>query len=428
MPPTWFLLRLVCACRCVTIGTSSLEKVIFVLTRKLFHSDAFQTNFSATVLSCLESADGWEIILDQTCFYAEAGGQPSDSGVLGGLRLSAVREEDDGTVIHTVPGPLQGEIEGEIDWVRRLDHMEQHTGQHLLSGAFERLLDAETLSWHLGSSSCTVDLSLDSLTQEQANQVELECNRMIRSGVDIITHRVDQAGLMKLPLRKPPKVTENIRVVEIGGYDWSACAGTHVNKISELGLLKIKSWERNKKSIRVEFLVGGRALADYMEMDQITRELCRSLSIGLLELPRFADRAQEDISNLRKQVRTLQERLLEIEAAELVAGAKRIAQARVVRQVFGGRPVDEIKLLAAKVSAHPGTVALFGTRGAIPQLVFHRSVDLRLDLGGVIKHCLPMIGGRGGGSPIQAQGGGSRPDGLEPALDLAAQKIAELLR
>jgi len=397
-----------------------------VPTRKLFHRDAYETSFSANVLSCVQADEGWEIVLDQTCFYADAGGQPSDTGVLGGLRLRAVREVD-GTVIHLSPGPLRGEVRGEIDWTHRLDHMEQHTGQHLLSGAFERLLDAETLSWHLGSDTCTVDLSIESLNQEQVNQIELECNRVIRSGVAVITHLVDQAGLANFPIRKPPKVTEDIRVVEIGDYDWSACAGTHVSTIPELGLLKIKSWERYKKSTRVEFLVGRRALTDYMAMDQITRELCRSLSIGLLELPLFAERAQEDISSLRKQVRTLQERLLEIEAAELMVGAKRIGQARVVRQIFGGRSLDEIKLLAAKVAAHSGTVALFGTKGAIPQLVFHRSVDLRLDLGGVIKHVLPMIGGRGGGSPIQAQGGGSRPDGLEPALELAAQKIAELL-
>jgi alanyl-tRNA synthetase len=173
--------------------------------------------------------------------------------------------------------------------------------------------------------------------------------------------------------------------------------------------------------------VGSRALRDYMHLDRITRDLCRSLSLGLVDLPRHVERAQEDISGLRKQVRTLQERTVEIEAAELLLGARRVAGARVVRILFGGRSLEEVKLLAAKVAANPHAIAVFGTKGAIPQIVLHRSVDLRIDLGGIIRQVLPLIDGKGGGSPVQAQGGGSRPDALEHALDQAVLKIADAL-
>lgn len=369
------------------------------------------------------------MVLDQTCFYATSGGQPNDLGTLGGCAVLDVQEEEGtGRITHFVDGPLQGEVQGEIDWVRRLDHTEQHSGQHLLSGVFEHLFDAETCSWHLGAESCTVDLAVEALTVEQVEQVELECNRIIRSALPIVTHLADQESIHRYPLRKPPTVTENIRVVEIQGYDWSACAGTHVQHTGELGLLKIKSWEKNKKYTRVEFLVGSRALQDYMRLDRATRELCRSLSIGVPSLPQYVARTQEELASLRRQVKALQEQLLEIEAQELLAQSHRVSGASLVRTVFGGRSVEELKLLAAKVAAHPGSVAIFGTRGAIPQIVLYRSVDLRLDMGGIIRQVLPLIAGKGGGSPVQAQGAGSRPEGLEQALDQVVLRVAEALR
>jgi len=399
-----------------------------VSTTKLFHQDAYQTQFTARVQSCRSAGDRWEVVLDQTCFYATSGGQPNDAGTLGDCRVIDVLEDEaTGTILHVVDGPLDGEVAGQVDWARRLDQMEQHTGQHLLSGAFEQLYEAETVSWHLGAESCTVDLTMEGLTPEQAERVELECNRIIRAGLPVFTHVVDQAGLASLPLRKPPAVTENIRVVEVQGYDWSACAGTHVRSTGELGLLKIKSWEKNKKFTRVEFLVGARALRDYLELDRLTRNLCRSLSMAVRDLPTYVERSQEESSGLRKQVKVLQEKLLENEAAELVVGAKKVGAVRLVRLVLGGRSLDEVKLLANKVVAHPGTVAVIGTKGAIPQIVLARSVDLRLDMGGIIRQVLPLIEGRGGGSPVQAQGAGSKPEALEHALDDACNRIAEML-
>lgn len=387
-------------------------------TIKLFQQYPYLRQFEAEVLSCQPVDGQFDVVLDQTCFYAEAGGQPADTGVLGGQAVLDVQEDADGTIRHRVGAPLSGRVAGEIDWGRRLDHMEQHTGQHLLSGAFERLLDAETLSWHLGAERCTVDLEIADLTQEQVEAIEAEVNRVIRARLPVIYHMAEtQADLAGYPLRKPPKVTERIRIVEIQGYDWSACAGTHVTNVGELGLLKIKSTEKYKKNMRVEFLVGGRAFRDYQALDRVTRDAARALSVGQLDLGGWTGRAQEEISGLRKQVKMMQERLLELEAADLVARAHQQSGVRVVAEIWAGRPADEVRLLAAKVASQGGAVAVFGTRGAMPNLILYRSTDVRADMGALLKEALPLIGGKGGGSPIQASGGGSRPEGMEAAME-----------
>jgi alanyl-tRNA synthetase len=389
-----------------------------VATVKLFQQDAYQTRFEAEVLACQPVDGQFDVVLNQTCFYAEAGGQPADTGRLAGQMVVDVQEDADGTIHHRVGAPLSGRVEGEIDWAPRLDHMEQHTGQHLLSGAFERLYDAATLSWHLGAERCTVDLEMTDLTAVQVEAIEAEVNRVIRSGLPVLYHLAEtQADLAAYPLRKPPKVTEQIRIVEIQGYDWSACAGTHVSSMGELGFMKIKSWEKHKKGVRVDFVVGGRALADYQALDRVTREAARGLSIGQLELAGWTGRAQEEISGLRKQVKLMQEKLLELEAAELVASAHQQNGVRIVAEIWAGRPVDEVRLLAVKIAQQGSALAVFGTRGAIPNLILYRSVDVRVDVGTLLKEALPLIGGKGGGSPVQAQGGGSHPEGLESAME-----------
>ena len=395
---------------------------------KLFQADAYRTEFEGRVVSCTPFGDAWAVVLNQTCFYPASGGQPSDGGTLGGAPVVDVRAEEDGTIVHVVGAPLTGTVAGRVDWNRRLDHMEQHTGQHLLSAAFVHLFQAETVSWHLGVEASTVDIAMDSLSAEQVEELELTCNRLIRSGLPVHVHLCQPDEALKLPLRKPPSVSGPIRVVEIEGYDWSPCGGTHLKSIGELGLLKIKAWERYKRTMRVTFLAGQRALHDYLALDRMTRDLGRRLSIGPHDLPRWADRTQEELNSLRKRVRTQQEQLLAVEAEQLLADARRIGPARVVRHIFGGRPADELRLLAAKVAAAPGCVAVFGTRGAVPQLILHRATDVRVDVGQILSEVLPIIDGKGGGSPIQAQGGGSRPERLEEALDAAVSRIAAALR
>ncbi len=400
-------------------------------TTKLYLKDAYLFDFTARVLECRAAGDHYIAALDRTAFYATAGGQPHDAGSLGGRRVVNVTEdEESGTVLHTVDGPVEDVVvTGQIDQVRRLDHMEQHTGQHLLSQCFFHLLAAETVSFHLGTDITTIDLSIPTLSQDQIDAAEDLAGRLIREDRRVQVHWARDAAdaQRRFRLRKPPAVDRQVRIVEINGFDWSACGGTHVARTGRLAMVKVKACEKHKKGVRVHFLAGGRAVRDYQFLDALTRNMAQNLTLGVADLPLAIGRLRDEGQRLRRQLKEASDRLLEAEAQELIAAARPVGGARIVKLVFGGRQLDDIKALAAKVTALPKAVALFGTRGALPQLVFARSVDLRLDMGAILKQVLPAIDGRGGGSPTAAQGAGNRGDGVQTALDMAAAKVAEAL-
>jgi alanyl-tRNA synthetase len=398
-------------------------------TIKLYHRDAELLAFTAQVQSCTPVEGGYAVTLDQTAFYATAGGQPHDTGRLGDARVLNVEEDETGTITHLVTAPLAGQVTGYVDPDRRWDHTQQHSGQHLLSQAFVEVLDAETVSFHLGEESSTIDLEIENLTPEQVAEVERRANQVVQENRPVHIHWANTlAEVERFPLRRPPKVAENIRIVEIAGFDWSACGGTHVAATGQLGLVKVKGWERHKKGVRVTYLAGLRAVADYQALDQMVREVCRGLSIGVRALPDWVDRTHGELSALRKQLKQARDALLEREAAELVSGARRVGSVRVVQMQFSGRGVEELRGLAIKIAAQPQTVALLGLKSAVPQLVFARSADVRhLDMGAVLREVLPLIGGKGGGSPVQAQGAGTKSEGVALALEAAGKQVSQFL-
>lgn len=397
-------------------------------TVKLYHEDAGLDRFGARVLTCRPAGDAWEVILDRTAFYPAAGGQPHDTGTLNGRTVLAVGlDEETDVIVHRVDGPLADTVIGQVDRHRRLDHSEQHTGQHLLSRAFVAVLGAETVSFHLGKDSSTIDLDVPGLAAEQVTQVETRANDVVRENRPVRIHwAADAEAAQRLyPIRRAPEVAGRVRVVEIDGFDWSACGGTHVASTGCLGPVKVKGWERYKNGVRVYFLAGRRALADYQFLDGMVRDLARELSLAPGDLPGQIQRYRDDAARLRKQLKDAREQLLGVEAGTLVADARSIGGTRIVRHVFAGRPFDEVKMLAAQVATRPRSVALFGTRGALPQLAFARSPDLRLDMGAVLRQVLPAIEGKGGGSPSAAQGAGKNAAGVNTALDLALALVAE---
>lgn len=401
-------------------------------TLRLFHDDAYCWRFTAQVLSCRPAAGGWDVVLDRTAFYATAGGQPHDTGSLDRQRVSeATVIEETGEIVHRVDGPVAGTVVGAIDAGRRLDHMEQHTGQHILSQACARVLGWETASFHLGEACSTIDLAPQDAdpARDALAQAEDFANQIIRENRPVRIHYAEGAAeLARFPLRKPPTVTGPVRIVEISGFDWSACGGTHLSSTGQAGLIRIKSWERHKKGLRVTFLCGGRALADYRAVDSMVQDLCQSLSIPWSELPVAVQRLRDEAGRLRRTLGLAQDKLTDAEARALLETVRPTAGGvRVLRMAIGGRPLDEVQALAARVAAQGKAVALFGTRSALPQLVFARSTDLRLDMAGILRAALPAIGGRGGGAPHLAQGGGTHPEGLATALDIAYGQVMRLL-
>lgn len=401
-------------------------------TERLFHQDAYQTAFTGHVRDQVQRQGRWAVELDQTAFYATAGGQPHDTGRLGGFPVVDVTEEDD-RILHWLsaageqaPFAAGAEVRGEIDWPRRLDHMQQHSGQHILSGAFWRLLQAETISFHMGQESSTIDLDAADLTAQDVARATHLANQVLWENRPIRVHWADTAEeASRLPLRKPPKVLTGVRVVEVDGFDFSACGGTHPRSAGEVGVIVARRWERYKGGTRVEFLCGGRALRDYEQQNAVGWELNRLLSVAVPELPQAVVRLQEQAAEARRQWEKARSVLLEHEAESLWSQGDLLAgEGRLVVLNLGDRPVEDAKALAGSLCRHPLTVALLGTvSGGRAQLLFQRSSDLSFDLNQLLRSVLPLLDGRGGGQPAAAQGGGPKAAALDDALRAAADAL-----
>jgi alanyl-tRNA synthetase len=396
---------------------------------RLYYADAYLREFDARVIERLTWNSRPAVILESTAFYPTTGGQPHDTGTLNGVDvIDVVERESDGAVVHVLAGELQGDtVHGEIGWARRFDHIQQHTGQHILSQAFTVALAADTVSFHLGAEVSTVDLNRVSLSEDQLDKAEALANEVVFSDRSVRARFVDREELATLPLRQPPQVAGPVRIVEVAGFDWSPCGGTHCRRTGEVGLIKIVRAERRGAETRVHFLCGERALADYRRKNRLVLDLAARFSVGDWELTDAVERLSEEARANRKQVRAFQEQLLDYEAAALVAGAEKLGGARVVRRAYTDRTVDEIRHLAQRLTAEPGVIALLGqgSVGGKAQLVFARSADLPHDMNVLLRTACRAVGGGGGGRPNFAQGGG--PDGarVEEALAAAWEQISK---
>jgi len=337
------------------------------MVRKLYHESPYTRIFSGKVVKQFKRPDGkWEVVLDQTAFYPTSGGQPCDLGTLGGKAVLDVVESE-GEIIHILAGPLPlGEpVEGRIDWERRVDHMQQHCGQHILSQAFLRIMQAETVSFHLSENSVTIDLDCDDLTWDQAREVERLANDVVMGSLPVTIHEFDDLSDLNLPVRKISKVAKNIRVVEIDKFDYSPCGGTHPASTGEIGLIKILKWERQKGNVRVHFACGRRALADYQEKTEIINKLTSRLSVGMEDFVETIDAWDQELKKARKDLFLLTTQLLEYEARNLAAAMEH----NVVVAKFQGRPVQELRVLLNQVlKICPEGVVILGVN--IPSHLF----------------------------------------------------------
>jgi alanyl-tRNA synthetase len=361
------------------------------------------------------------LILDRTCFYPTSGGQPHDQGTLGDLPVSDVFErEDDGAVVHVVDGEVEGEtVHGQIDWERRFDHMQQHTGQHILSQAFLQLLDAETVGFHLGAEVSTIDVDKAPLEAAPLEEVEKLANTVVLTDRSVRTYFVDQDRMGDLALRKQPMVTGPIRIVEVEGFDLSPCGGTHVKAAGEVGPIVITKSERRGSETRVEFLCGGRALDDYRRQRRIVSQLANQFSVGDWEVVEAVNRLAEEAKRRRKELNALKDQLLDYEAARLWAEAEERGGLRIVRAVISEGDGGTLRGLAQRLAKREACVALLGLKGDKTLLAFARSADLPYDMRALLKEACQIVGGGGGGRPDMAQGGGPAGDRLEEALEFA---------
>jgi alanyl-tRNA synthetase len=390
------------------------------MTERLYYTDAYTTAFTATVVDLARDDAGDRIYLDRTLFYPTSGGQPHDLGVLGGRSIVDVVDED-ARIAHVVAGTSQltvGQpITGTIDWARRHDHMQQHTGQHLLSSVFEDLFGHTTVSVHFGDASATLDLDVDILSADRAARAERRANELVMAGHRIHVHFEDAATAAGL--RKPSDRAGEIRVVEITGVDRSACGGTHVRSTAEIGPITIRRVEKSKKQVRVEFLCGWRALARARADFDALQKMAAQLTCAVDELPTLVASTTEAAKSADSERRKLVERVAVYQLREMRARATARTDG-VVRIHDITASLDELRARAQAASMEPKTV-YGGCAGTPPTVVFAASEDSGVNAGARLKQELSAVGGRGGGSPRVAQGS-------VPNQEAAMQVVSRLMQ
>jgi alanyl-tRNA synthetase len=393
------------------------------MTDRLYYRDPYLRTFDATVEKVEPRGDRWSVALDRTAFYPSTGGQPFDTGTLGGVRVVDVVDEDDGTISHLVdatsdhnltPGAV---VHGEIDWARRFDHMQQHTGQHVLSAAILSVCRARTVSFHLGAAVSTIDLERE-LSPAELAAAETEANRVVWEDRPVTIRFVSSEEAAALPLRKEPARGGTLRLIEVEGFDLSACGGTHVARSGAIGIIAVASWERFKGGQRIEFLCGGRALGRWRSFRDTIASGVRLLSVLPEEIPATVERMQGDAREQKRAAAAVQTELAKFRARELADAAESIdGTAAVLRAVDAD--ANGLKALATAVAAasHSVVVLVSTTRPAL--VVAARSSDAAVSAQQIIARLTGKFGGRGGGKPELAQAGG---------LDASAEEILTAVR
>jgi alanyl-tRNA synthetase len=376
------------------------------MTTRLYYTDSMLRSFDATIVSCDRRADRVEVVLDRTAFYPTSGGQPFDTGTLALARVVEVVDREDGEIAHVVSTalPIGERVTGDIDWPRRFDHMQQHTGQHILSAAFDRLFGVQTISFHLGRETSTIDLAREVSTVEVA-EAEEAASRVVWEDRPVNVRFATADEALHLPLRKESVRSGELRLVDVSGFDLSACGGTHVPRTGMIGLIAISGWERFKGGSRIAFVCGGRALRGHARLRDLTAAAARLMSAAPADLPSAIERLQAETKAASKAVSRLEDEVMAYRAAALHTQAQTINGLRVVLTVLPGADADALKRLAAAIVNAPGFVAILVGEGGPAPVVAARSADVRLDAGDWMKAAVQALGGRGGGRPEQAQGG-----------------------
>lgn len=403
------------------------------MTKRLYYKDTFLHEFEGAVDRVIPG-ERPAIVLNQTAFYPTSGGQVFDRGklVANGFELAVeqVEETENGDIVHYInpadatkvqPGQ---KVRGFVDTLRRRDHMQQHSGQHVLSAAFVQLFNMPTVSFHMGEESCTIDLATNKLSVDQLRQAEVLANRIVFENrpVQIRFASFDEARQMGL--RKLPEVSnDELRLIDIEGFDLCACGGTHVQSTGQIGPVSVRKMEKVKQGFRVEFVAGDRALNAARRDYETLTQAAALYSGSIYELPKLIEKSLDEIKSSQKTQHKLQEELAEFWASDLASNAPGCAEYHLVKHVFDDRDLVFVKLLAQKLSRFEHVVALLGTTAGQPTLVLSRSADLDMDVSALLKEAIASVGGRGGGTRDLAQGGVSQPAQVTALLDRIADKL-----
>ncbi len=398
-------------------------------TERLYYNDSHLIEFEARVVDQTERVSGWTAVtLDRTAFYPTGGGQPSDTGMLDGMRVVECIDDEANGILHVIQGraPEVGTIvKGRIDWLRRLDHMQQHTGQHIFSQSLVTLFNAPTKSFRVLEQSCEIDVDLLKPTNEVIERAVELANNVVWEDREIAVRQVSPEEAASLPLRKEPAREGELRLIEIEGFDLTPCGGTHAYRTGEIGMIAVRSWERAKGLTRIDFVAGIRALNDYRRANKSARNVATLLSAARDDAPALAARALEENKELHRRVRTLEEIAVRVEAGDLVNEAEVLLDgSRLIEKIFIDRDGESLKHLAQALINQPKVVALLGSHDKdVARLVFARSADASGDMNALMREACAMLDGSGGGKPDMAQGGGKKADKIQEAIFAAKAKL-----
>jgi alanyl-tRNA synthetase len=389
-------------------------------TERLYYDDPYLLEFEGSVLEIRSSEGRPAVVLDRTAFYPTSGGQPHDLGTINGIAVvDCYEEENSGAVIHVLADSLgAGIVQGKIDAARRLDHRQQHSGQHVLSQAFVELFGWPTVSFHLGTTMCTIDLAADLVSRDEATRAEDLANRIVQENRAVAIRYLNESNIAKAGLRKPTERSGEIRVIDIAGYDKSACGGTHVRMTGEIGPILVTRIEQAKKQTRIEFICGNRVLRYARDANRTLDAISQTISVPAFETGKAVKTMWDGLQESRKRIEELELKLIENEAAAfpVIDG--------FALGVFAGRGLDAVKLLALKIWERPSTVAILVDDSDQIRLVLARSADITVDVAGVLKKVLEKFGGRGGGRPNLAQAGGLAAGTADEVLQFARRSFA----
>ncbi|HVO59402.1 MAG TPA: alanine--tRNA ligase-related protein [Terriglobales bacterium] len=405
------------------------------MTERLYYDNSFVYDFDAKVVEVIPpcgSESRTALVLDRTAFYPTSGGQVFDTGLLGfdgcQARVIEVAEAEDGSIRHYVDelGDLKPgmQVHGSVDAERRRDHMQQHSGQHVLSAAFVRLFNMATVSFHMGDDYCSIDLDTKTLSQQQMEAVERLANDIILENRTVEIRFVSHEDARELDLRKMPSAErEHLRLISIEDFDLSACGGTHARHTGQIGCILLRKAEKVKQGMRVEFVCGQRAVRTARRDYTAVAECAGLFSCHIWDVPQQIRKSQEEAKAARRQREQLFEEVAEQHAGRMVSETEPVAGRKVLMRTFADRDLAYIKLLAQKATRiEPNIIALLGTT-VQPAVVTAASQGQAIDLGALLKETLAKHGGRGGGSKDMAQGGVPSPEALERVLAEMGEKI-----
>jgi alanyl-tRNA synthetase len=404
------------------------------LTKRLYYQDSYLKEFKAKVLRKLKIDNQPAVVLDETAFYPTSGGQPYDKGFIQDIPVIEVVEEGD-EIIHILKEELKekinSEVVGKIDWKRRFDHMQQHLGQHILSGALMEIWGAETVSFHLGEEVCTLDIAKERLTEGEVKEAEECTNEIILKNRPVKCYFVEgEEEIKRLNLRKIPEKTGKIRIIEVEDFDLSACGGTHCRAAGEVGLIKITKWEKRGEKTRLEFICGRRAWEDYFWKNELIKNISNKLTIKDSELGEAIDRMLVERKEIGKELKEYKEKLQEYEAKKMIDECSlRDDRIKVINKVFEEENFQEVRELIQKIiNLDESVVVLFGVKKGGAKILFACSRALKYDMNGLTREAAKFIEGQGGGAPNFAQAGGKKVEGIEDALNFALEHFQEFIK